>query len=417
MLVRSACCFGAVFALSVSLYAQGGGRPSNPAPTPTNPGGNVPTPGRTTTPFPGNNTNTNPNQTPSMGLDRPIFLSGKVMLDDGTPPPEPVAIQRICMANPRTEAYTDTKGHFSFQLGQRLAVLPDASEDSGFGNPSMGPGGGMGNSNTMGAMGGMPRNPSQSLMGCSLRASLPGYRSDMVDLTNHRTLDNPDVGTIILHRIGSVQGLTISATSAMAPKDAKKAFEKAQNDEKKNKLEDAQKELEKATEIYPKYAAAWYELGRVQEHLKNDDGAKKSYANALAADAKYVNPYNQLASIAIRERKWQEVKDSTDRLLSLDPMNFPEAWFYNAVANYNLKNYDAAEKSARSGLKVDTDHVRPQMNQLLGVLLAGREDYAGAAESLKNYLHVAPNGPEADTVKKQLAIVEQKLQESAPKQQ
>jgi len=265
-------------------------------------------------------------------------------------------------------------------------------------------------------MGGMQRNSSQVLMGCSLRASLAGYRSDNVDLTNHRSLENPDVGTIILHRTGSVQGMTISATSALAPKDAKKAFEKAQNDQKKGKLEDAQKELEKATTIYPKYAAAWYDLGRLQEQLKNDEGAKKSYAQALAADSKYVNPYNQLASIAVREKKWQDVKDTTDRLLSLDPMNFPEAWFYNAVANYQLKNFDAAEKSARSGLKVDTDHVRPQMNQLLGVLLASREDYAGAAESLKNYLQVAPNGPEAETVKKQLAVVEQKLQTGAAAQ-
>jgi len=337
------------------------------------------------------------------------------MLDDGTPPPESVAIQRICASNPHTEAYTDSKGHFSFQLGQRLGVLPDASEETG--PRSMGSGTGNTSSmGSMGSMGGMQRNSSQVLMGCSLRASLAGYRSDNVDLTNHRSLENPDVGTIILHRTGSVQGMTISATSALAPKDAKKAFEKAQNDQKKGKLEDAQKELEKATTIYPKYAAAWYDLGRLQEQLKNDEGAKKSYAQALAADSKYVNPYNQLASIAVREKKWQDVKDTTDRLLSLDPMNFPEAWFYNAVENYQLKNFDAAEKSARSGLKVDTDHVRPQMNQLLGVLLASREDYAGAAESLKNYLQVAPNGPEAETVKKQLAVVEQKLQTGAAAQ-
>jgi len=306
----------------------------------------------------------------------------------------------------------------------------------------MGSGSGMGgNTSSMGSMGGMQRSSSTSLMGCSLRASLAGYRSDSVDLSNHRTLENPDVGTIILHRIGNVEGMTISATSALAPKDAKKAFEKAQNEEKKGKLDDAQKELDKATTIYPKYAAAWYELGRVQEQLKNEEGARKSYAQALAADSKYVGPYSQLASIAVRqpcqgktsvpeqgsvasqvtigndgratigcEEKWKQVKDTTDRLLSLDPMNFPEAWFYNAVANYQLKNFDAAEKSARSGLKIDTDHIRPQMNQLLAVLQAGKEDYAGAAESLKNYLHVAPNGPEAETVKKQLAIVEQKLQ-------
>jgi regulator of sirC expression with transglutaminase-like and TPR domain len=92
-------------------------------------------------------------------------------------------------------------------------------------------------------------------------------------------------------------------------------------------------------------------------------------------------------------------------------VNFPEAWFYNAVANYELKNFDAAEKSARAGLKADTDHSQPRMNQLLGVVLASKQDYAGAAESLKNYLQIAPNGPDAEMVKKQLATIEQKIQQ------
>jgi hypothetical protein len=29
-------------------------------------------------------------------MDRPIFLSGQVMLEDGTPPPEQVLVQRAC---------------------------------------------------------------------------------------------------------------------------------------------------------------------------------------------------------------------------------------------------------------------------------------------------------------------------------
>ena len=334
--------------------------------------------------------------------NRPVFLSGKVMLDDGTAPPESASIQRICAANPHTEAYTDSKGNFSFEVGQRLGVMPDASEET-FGR-------GMGGSGSM-SPGSSTGDVSRLLMGCTLRASLPGYRSDSVDLTNRKSLDNPDVGTIILHRIGNVEGQTVSATSSLAPKDARKAFEKGTNDMKKGKWEDAEKEFDKATTIYPRYAAAWCDLGRVQEHQKNDEGAKNSYAKAIAADAKYVNPYNHLSGIAVRERNWGTVKDTTNRLLSLDPVNFPEAYFYNALANYELKNFEAAEKSARAGMKADTDHAMPRMNQLLGVLLASKQDYAGAAESLKNYLQVAPNGPEAETVKKQLAIVEQKIQQ------
>jgi len=63
-------------------------------------------------------------------MQRTFFFSGKVMLDDGTPPPEPVQIERVCNGVPRPEAWTDSKGRFSFQLGQNTAMMMDASNSS-----------------------------------------------------------------------------------------------------------------------------------------------------------------------------------------------------------------------------------------------------------------------------------------------
>jgi hypothetical protein len=78
----------------------------------------------------------------------------------------------------------------------------------------------MGNANGMGGV------RERDLFSCELRASLPGFRSDVVSLANRRFMDNPEVGTIVLHRLGNVEGLTISATTMAAPKDAKKAYDK-----------------------------------------------------------------------------------------------------------------------------------------------------------------------------------------------
>src|SRR5687768_5738719 len=41
---------------------------------------------------------------------RPMFLSGKVMLDDGTRPPIGVLIERVCGSVIRPEGYTDSRG-------------------------------------------------------------------------------------------------------------------------------------------------------------------------------------------------------------------------------------------------------------------------------------------------------------------
>ena len=326
-----------------------------------------------------------------------MFLSGKVVMQDGTPPPDPVAIQIICRVTPRTVAYTDHKGNFSVDLNDRNNdMYADASEPSrGFSSPTRG--GGQERSIC-------PGDP--NLTSASLQADLPGFSSDVINLTTRHALDSPDIGTIILRRRANVEGLTISATSALAPKDAQKALEKGRADESKQKWPDAQKELQKAVTVYPKYAAAWLELGNVQRQQKDADAARKSYAQALAADSKFVSPYLQLASMAASEQKWQEVVDDTDRLLHLNPVDFPQAWAINATAYYYLGKKDEAEKSAREGISDDPAHRYPRMNYLLGVLLSQKQEYAASAENIREFLKYAPNAPDVDQVRKQLAEVE-----------
>lgn len=388
--------------LSVSVAPGQTTPPPAPPPTPS-PGGppstgspRIPTP---TPPTPGQTRQQQPdfNQQETQ-MQRGIFLSGKVMLDDGTPPPDSVVIERVCNGNPRPEAYTDSKGRFSFQLGQNNAMMADASiSGMGSGMPGM-------SSGRDGAFG--TGRGSVQLMGCELRASLAGFRSDSIDLSGRRLMDDPNVGTIVLHRLGNVEGTTISATSLQAPKDAKKAYEKGFGAARKTKWPEAQKYFEKAVEIYPKYAAAWFELGRAYQEQKNIPEARKAYAQALSADAKFLKPYVQIATIAVSERKWDEVAKTTDQVLRLDPVDYPIAYYYNSVAHFNLHDLDTAEKSAREGLKLDTNHRMPAFEHVLGVILANRQDYVGAAQFMRSYLQRVPDGQNADVVRKQLADIE-----------
>jgi tetratricopeptide (TPR) repeat protein len=239
-----------------------------------------------------------------------------------------------------------------------------------------------------------------------LRESLPGFRSESVNLATRRAMDNPDVGTIILKRLANVEGLTISATSALAPKEARKAFDKGRDISKKKKWPEAEKEFQKAVSLYPKYAVAWYELGRIYQQQENWEQARKAYSEALTADGKYVSPYMQMALLSARENNWQDVADTTDRVLKLNPFDFPQAYFYNAVAHLNLNHLDAAEKSAREAIKLDPQHRMPKVQHVLGIILARKEDYSGAAENMRAYLQFAPNANDTDVVKKQLAEVE-----------
>src|SRR4051794_23498874 len=88
--------------------------------TGTTPGTTTPSPGRTTTP----STNpTTPSTTPSVSIPQPIFVSGRVTLEDGTPPPDPVVIESVCNGSAHNEGYTDAKGYFSIELGARNGVI------------------------------------------------------------------------------------------------------------------------------------------------------------------------------------------------------------------------------------------------------------------------------------------------------
>jgi tetratricopeptide (TPR) repeat protein len=399
----------ALLACVIPAQTQTSAPPSTPTPPPA-----PTTPSTPSTP-PGQRQPSNPTQPQTtipgqrqqdpFEMMRAPLLTGRVLVDDGTPPPDTnVVIELVCGGQPIPHGYTDSKGRFSISPGQTQGVMADASTsgpmDAGvFGNA----GGGMG------AGGRAPGMTERQLSRCELRANLSGYRSDVLPLQGRRALDNPDVGIIYLHRLANVQGFTYSMTTANAPKDARKAFEKGESAAKKGKFPDAEKELQKAVQTYPKYAVAWHELGLVELKLKRNEEARKAFRESVAADPKYINPYMQLAEIAVRENDWKTVADASGEVIRQNPFEFPRAFFLNGVANMNLKNYDAAEKSAREAIKLDTRHATPQVHHLMGAILIEKRDYAGALDSLRTYLEIAPNANNADLVRKQIDALQHAL--------
>ena len=215
-----------------------------------------------------------------------------------------------------------------------------------------------------------------------------------------------EIGTLVLEKMGEVQGTTVSATSLNPPKEAKKAFDKGHQLLAQNKLAEAQPELEKAVREYPQYASAWLDLGWVYSQQNQIDKARNAFQQAHAADDKFVPAYVGLASLAVRESKWQEAAEQSTHATRLDGVDFPAAFYYNSLANYRLGNMEQAERSARQAETLGAQHAFPQVNLLLGVMLANKRDYADAAEQLRSYLKAAPTAPNADKVRQQLAEVE-----------
>jgi hypothetical protein len=136
-----------------------------------------------------------------------IFFSGEVTLEDGSAPPSTALVQQICSGRVRESVSTDTQGRFSFKVDgggnqsadATQAAPPSADLNRPFGNSTQSS---------------MP--VTSSLRDCELQAVLAGYHSDHVGMALKSTLDNANVGVIILHPVSRAGAVTISATTIEA---------------------------------------------------------------------------------------------------------------------------------------------------------------------------------------------------------
>lgn len=337
-------------------------------------------------------------------LPHTIFVVGKVAMSDGSAVPSQVAIVSVCGANTRREAITRPDGSFSFMLGDRnSSVMQDASNTdrpvdifSGS-NTSM-------TSNSPGSA--STQFDTRSLQNCELRADLQGYQSSHVEFPGMPT-GTVNVGLLTLRSRSSKGDAVVSVTSLQAPPSARKEFDKAKAQLDKGKFDEAEGSLRKAVDEYPQYAEAWFMLAKLQAQKKDLAGAHASYEAAIKVDPSYPPPYLPLAQAAAQAHQWQDALSLTDRLLGLDASRYPLAYYYNAVANYNLDRLPAAEVSALKAEGLDKAQIEPRIEILLAMIYTAKQNYSVAAEHYRTYLRIVPDGPLTAQVKSDLAKCEE----------
>ena len=222
--------------------------------------------------------------------------------------------------------------------------------------------------------------------------------------------------------------MTVSAIPYKAPKDARKAYEKGLESERRGKLAEAHMYFEKAVETYPSFTTAWFQLGFVLEKQDQKDAARKAYTQATTIDTKFLPPYLSLASMAYQTGNWTEVLRLTGHIMDLDPLNnaaitkyildldalnYTDAYFFNAMANYKLNRFEDAEKSGLKAEHLDLFTHFPQVHLLLAEIFARKNKYGMAISEMRTYLDLDPRAERANQVREQLAKLE-KLNGAAP---
>jgi tetratricopeptide (TPR) repeat protein len=340
-----------------------------------------------------------------------MYLRGRVATHDGSSIPNDVLVERVCDNRVRQDVYASPHGDFSMQLGSRTDSFPEATAES---TSSIG----VATKDSL--MGGIPRT---ELMKCELRISASGFRSSVVNLLEFDTFNmSVDVGLIVVQRATKIEGATLSAAPYLAPKDARTAYEKGLQAERNRKFADARKYFETAVAIYPSFLNAWYMLGIVLEKENQKDAARKAYTQATTLNTGFLPPYLSLASMAFQTGNWTEVLNLTGHILALDDplnheavttyildldtVNYGEAYFYDAVANYMLNKFEDAEKSGLKAEHLDLWTHFPQVHLLLAKIFARKNNYALAIAEIQTYLALVPHGKDNDQVREQLAKLE-----------
>ena len=350
-----------------------------------------------------------------------LMLYGQVQMEDGSPPPEGVAIRRSCTGSTsRKEAYTDSRGYYTLVLGQMTPVIPDASDQVNSLGPYKDPFGGTPGVPQQGVSLPQSNNPQTAqaqLWSCDLTAEAPGYRSDRVSLAGVHVFDQQTrIRPIVLHRTEKTGGALVSVTSLKASPEAKKNFDKGQEALARGALNDAAEKLEKAVKIYPEYAVAWNTLGEVYERQGRADDANSAYDKSIAADPKFPLPYVRMANILAVQRKWAEVNSITDRAIAVENGANVRVLYLSAVSHFNLGHLDLAAQQAQKAQAIDTRHQEPSLELLVGYIEARKGNYAAAAEHMRAYLKIDPNAENAPQVQERIAMFERASNTQPPMQ-
>jgi len=297
----------------------------------------------------------------------PVILHGKVVMQDGSPPPVIMGIERVCsdVNGSRPGTLTDKKGEYIW----RMDIDPLETRD------------------------------------CRIRATHAGYSSTSVEVsgvdTTHTTLDLPPI--VVSASVADAYAIIIEGS---IPGRAKKDWDAAMKALDGPDFPEAARHLEAAVAASPKYAPGWHALGIVDERLKKLAEARDAYEHAIASDPKLIPPYVTLLRACIKLKDWEGAEKAAAALLKTDPKHtYPEVYLHEAVAQFGLKDYTGAEASVQEAIRLDPAHTRPRAEYVLGRILEAKGDTSGAKEHMAMYLKLDPTPTDVELVKGHLDLM------------
>jgi len=157
-----------------------------------------------------------------------------------------------------------------------------------------------------------------------------------------------------------------------------------------NNLEDAQRYLNQAVALDPRYYDALSNLGDVYFKQQNWGAAERAYQQAVDAGAPYSQTYYNLGDVLTRQHKLVEARAPLQKVLEIQP-NKSDALFYLGWLDQQENKLASAERYYAKALEVKPDYIEARIN--LGVVYTDEGRIKDGIEQLEAVKRIAPQHP------------------------
>lgn len=249
----------------------------------------------------------------------------------------------------------------------------------------------------------------------TIRASRQGYEpgETQIDLRNSdRTLQSVDMSLMPRRykESGTPNGI-VTADVLKVPDNARKEFERGSrllNDKKDFNRSIAA--FQRAIELYPGYADAYFLMGTAQLQVSAASDAEASLRKAIALDAHMTAPYYPLVLLLYEQKRYAEEKELLLKARELNASDW--RWLFElARCHAQQGQWESAQQYgvAASG----SANAPPRVHLLLADIYANSNRYREAVAELELFVKLDPESAYMERVREVLPVLRQRAASSS----